>query len=149
MDAVTIATDGSCIGNPGPGGWAALLRCGPREKLLTGGVVETTNNQMELAAVLHGLQALKRPCTVTLVTDSQLVAKGLGEWLPQWQARGWRTAGKKPLKNVELWQAIAEAMAAHTLRIEHVPGHAGHPLNERVDQAARLMAEHSRALSAR
>lgn len=148
MDTVTIVTDGSCLGNPGPGGWAALLQCGPHEKMLSGGVAESTNNRMELTAVLHGLQALKRPCAVTLVTDSQLVAKGLTEWLPQWQARNWQTTKRQPVKNREAWEAIAEVMAAHTIRVEHVPGHAGHPLNERVDQVARQAAEQTRTLAA-
>lgn len=148
MDTVTIVTDGSCLGNPGPGGWATLLRFGSHEKLISGGVLESTNNAMELQAVLHGLRALKRPCVVTVVTDSQLVAKGLSEWLPQWRARDWRTSKRQPVKNREVWQAIAEVMASHDVRVEHVQGHSGHPLNERVDQAARRAAEQTRTLGA-
>lgn len=134
---VRIYTDGACSGNPGPGGWAALLRYNDREKTLSGGEPTTTNNRMELAAAIAGLEALKRPCRVVIVTDSQYVMKGITEWLPRWKARGWRTAGKQPVKNADLWQRLDALVQRHEVRWEWVRGHAGHAENERVDALAR------------
>lgn len=134
---VVIYTDGACSGNPGPGGWAALLRYGRHEKLLTGAASRTTNNRMELRAAVEALRALKHPCKVDLYTDSDYLRRGITEWLPQWQARGWRTASKKRVKNRDLWQALAEEAAKHDITWHWVEGHAGHPDNERVDRAAR------------
>ena len=135
---VTLFTDGACSGNPGPGGWGVVLRWGAHEKELSGGEAETTNNRMELLAVIEGLNALKRPCPVVIVTDSQYVMKGMTEWLPGWKARGWKTATRQPVKNVDLWQALDEACARHpSVRWEWVRGHDGHPENERADALAR------------
>lgn len=133
---VDIWTDGACKGNPGPGGWGALLRQGPHEKTLCGGELNTTNNRMELLAVIQALRALKRPCHVVIHTDSQYVQKGMTEWLTNWKARGWRTADKKPVKNADLWQALDELAGEHTLRWQWVRGHAGDPGNERADALA-------------
>ncbi len=143
---VEIYTDGACRGNPGPGGWAVLMRYGAHEKELSGAELLTTNNRMELRAVIAGLKALKRRSRVRLTTDSQYVQKGVSEWLPDWKARHWRTAGKKPVKNEDLWRELDEAAGRHEVRFEWVRGHAGHPENERVDQLAnaaidRLLAE--------
>ncbi|GAP65900.1 ribonuclease H [Mizugakiibacter sediminis] len=138
-------TDGACLGNPGPGGWAALLRWNGHERLLRGAEAATTNNRMELAAAIAALEALKRPCRVRLATDSQYVKQGIEEWLPRWRANGWRTADRKPVKNQDLWQRLAEAAARHRVTWEWVRGHAGHAENERVDQAAREAAERMRA----
>ena len=134
---VIIYTDGACSGNPGPGGWAALLRYDRHEKLLTGAASRTTNNRMELRAAVEALRALKRPCKVDLYTDSQYLRQGITEWLPRWQARGWRTTNKKRVRNQDLWQALAEEAAKHDITWHWVEGHAGHPDNERVDRAAR------------
>ena len=134
---VVIYTDGACSGNPGPGGWAALLRYGRHEKLLTGAASRTTNNRMELRAAVEALRALKRPCKVDVYTDSQYLRQGITEWLPQWQARGWRTASKKPVKNQDLWRALVEEVKKHEVTWHWVEGHAGNPDNERVDRAAR------------
>ena len=134
---VIIYTDGACSGNPGPGGWAALLRYGRHEKLLTGAASRTTNNRMELRAAVEALRALKRPCKVDFYTDSQYLRQGITEWLPQWRARGWRTASKKPVKNQDLWQALVEEAEKHEVTWHWVEGHAGDPDNERVDRAAR------------
>ena len=137
---VVLATDGSCLGNPGPGGYAALLQCAGAERVLTGSDPATTNNRMELQAVLEGLRALKRPCRVTLVTDSQLVAKGLTAWVARWQQNGWRTTKRTPVESRDLWEALVAACAPHTLAVEHMRGHAGHPLNERVNTLAQAAA---------
>ncbi len=134
---VIIYTDGACSGNPGPGGWAALLRYGRHEKLLTGAASRTTNNRMELRAAVEALRALKRPCRVDFYTDSEYLRRGISEWLPQWQARGWRTASKKRVRNQDLWQALVEEAAKHEITWHWVEGHAGQPDNERVDRAAR------------
>lgn len=138
---VALFTDGACLGNPGPGGWAALLRWNGIEKLLSGGEAATTNNRMELMAAIAGLEALKRPCGVVLTTDSRYVQQGIEQWLAKWRANGWRTAGKQPVRNQELWQRLGEACAKHRIRWAWVRGHSGHPENERVDRAARAEAE--------
>jgi ribonuclease HI len=134
---VEIFTDGACRGNPGPGGWAAILRYGTTEKELAGGDAMTTNNRMELSAAIAGLEALKRPCRVKLYTDSQYVRDGITQWLRGWKARDWRTADKKPVKNVDLWQRLDAASAPHQIEWIWVRGHAGHPENERADALAR------------
>jgi len=134
---VEIFTDGACSGNPGPGGWGVLMRYGKIEKELSGGEPETTNNRMELMAVIVALEALKRASKVKLTTDSQYVKDGVTKWLPQWQARGWKTADKKPVKNIDLWQRLQAAMAPHNIKLLWVRGHDGHPENERVDKLAR------------
>ena len=136
MAAVEVYTDGACRGNPGPGGWGAILRSGEREKELKGGEPLTTNNRMELTAAIQALAALKRGCDVVLYTDSQYVRKGILEWLPQWKLRDWRTADKKPVKNVDLWQALEREIARHKIEWHWVKGHAGIPGNERADQLA-------------
>lgn len=138
---VELFTDGACLGNPGPGGWAALLRFNSTEKELSGSAPDTTNNRMEMLAVIEGLKALKRPCTVTVYTDSQYVQKGITEWIHGWKARGWKTAAKKPVKNADLWQELDTAQDGHTVTWQWVKGHAGHPENERVDLLARTQAE--------
>ncbi|HZT89522.1 MAG TPA: ribonuclease HI [Stellaceae bacterium] len=134
---VEIFTDGACSGNPGPGGWGAILRYRGVEKELSGGEAQTTNNRMELTAAIRGLEALTRPCRVRVTTDSQYVRDGITRWLPAWKARGWRTADKKPVKNQELWQRLEAAAAAHAVEWQWVRGHAGHPENERADVLAR------------
>jgi ribonuclease HI len=133
---IEIYTDGACRGNPGPGGWAALLQMGEHEKELSGAEALTTNNRMELMAVIRALEALKRPVEVRLYTDSQYVRRGITEWLRAWKARGWRTADRKPVKNQDLWQLLEEASAPHQIEWHWVPGHAGVPGNERVDRLA-------------
>jgi ribonuclease HI len=133
---VDAFTDGACKGNPGPGGWGVLLKYGDTEKELFGGEPATTNNRMELTAVIQALAALKRPCDVTVWADSTYVLKGISEWLPGWKARGWKTADKKPVKNVELWQALEREAARHRVTWEWVRGHAGHDGNERADALA-------------
>lgn len=140
-DAVELFTDGACLGNPGPGGWAALLRWGDIEKMLAGGEAIATNNRMELMAAIAGLEALRRPCEVRLTTDSRYVQQGVEQWLAKWRANGWRTADRQPVKNRELWERLAEACARHRIRWAWVRGHSGHPENERVDRAAREQAE--------
>ena len=140
MTPVEIATDGACKGNPGPGGWGALIRSGTAEKELSGGESLTTNNRMELTAAIEGLNALTRPCRVTLSTDSRYVMDGLTKWVAGWQRNGWRTADKKPVKNAELWQALIAAAARHRIEWKWVKGHAGHPDNERVDKLASAAA---------
>ncbi len=142
---VQAFTDGACLGNPGPGGWAALLRAAGAERLLSGGDPATTNNRMELMAAISALEALKRPCRVLLTTDSRYVMQGIEQWVPKWQANGWRTAERKPVKNQDLWQRLAAATAVHTVRWQWVRGHNGHVENERVDQAAREQAEKLRS----
>jgi ribonuclease HI len=134
---VEIFTDGACRGNPGPGGWGTILRYGAVEKELSGGEPQTTNNRMELMAAIAGLEALKRPCRVRLYTDSQYVLGGITQWLPGWKARNWRTADKKPVKNVDLWQRLDAAALSHQIEWIWVKGHAGHPENERADALAR------------
>ncbi len=134
---VTVHTDGACSGNPGPGGWGAILGFGDHEKELKGGEPHTTNNRMELMAAIAALEALKRPCVVDLYTDSQYLRDGILQWIKKWKANGWRTADKKPVKNVDLWQRLEEALKRHTVRWHWVRGHAGHPMNERADQLAR------------
>ena len=136
-DRVTIWTDGACSGNPGPGGWGAIIRYGEREKELSGGEVLTTNNRMELQAAIEALNALKRPCTVDLWTDSQYVKGGITGWIAGWKRNGWKTSAKKPVKNVELWQALDDAVARHEVAWHWVKGHAGHAENERADALAR------------
>ncbi|WP_346910852.1 ribonuclease HI [uncultured Roseibium sp.] len=135
---VTIYTDGACSGNPGPGGWGAILRFGEHEKELSGGAGETTNNRMELTAAIEALNALKRPCAVDLYTDSTYVRSGITEWLDGWKRKNWRTAAKKPVKNADLWQALDEARLRHDVSWHWVKGHAGHPENERADELARM-----------
>ncbi len=140
-DTVELFTDGACLGNPGPGGWAALLRFRGTDKELSGGERQTTNNRMEMMAVIEGLKALTRPCRVAITTDSQYVQKGITEWIHSWKRRGWKTADKKPVKNVDLWQALDAACGAHQISWHWVKGHAGHVENERVDVLARTEAE--------
>ncbi|MDF1734779.1 MAG: ribonuclease HI [Minwuia sp.] len=134
---VEIWTDGACSGNPGPGGWGAVLRFGDRERELSGGEVQTTNNRMELRAAIEALNALKRPCEVLLHTDSRYVMDGITDWIRGWQARGWKTAAKKPVKNADLWQELDAANSRHKVRWHWVRGHAGDVGNERADQLAR------------
>ena len=138
MNHIEIHTDGACKGNPGPGGWGVLLRSGHTEKELFGGELATTNNRMELTAVIEVLAALKRPCKVSLYLDSEYVRKGITEWIHGWKARGWRTASKQPVKNVELWQRLDElvATAGHHIEWHWVRGHTGDPGNERADALA-------------
>ncbi|HET8899163.1 MAG TPA: ribonuclease HI [Rhodanobacteraceae bacterium] len=132
-----VFTDGACLGNPGPGGWAALLRWGATEKLLAGHEAATTNNRMELMAAIQALEALKRPCRLRLSTDSQYVMRGIEEWVANWRRNGWRTAAREPVKNQDLWQRLDAAVAPHDIEWCWVRGHAGHVENERVDVAAR------------
>ena len=135
-NAVSLYTDGACKGNPGVGGWGVLMRYGSHEKTLYGGELATTNTRMELTAVIEGLRALKRPCTVDIYTDSKYVMQGMSEWISGWKARGWKTAGKQPVKNVDLWQALDAETARHHVRWHWVKGHAGHADNERADALA-------------
>ncbi len=138
MKHVEIFTDGACSGNPGPGGWGAILRFNGTDKELSGGEAETTNNRMELMAAISALQALKEPVKVDLYTDSNYVRDGLTKWIHGWKKNGWRTADKKPVKNAELWQALDAARQTHDVTLHWVRGHAGHPENERADELARL-----------
>ena len=140
-DTVEIFADGACLGNPGPGGWAALLRYRGTEKELSGGEALTTNNRMELMAVIGGLNALTRASRVVVTTDSQYVQKGITQWIHNWKKRGWRTADKQPVKNVDLWQKLDTACEGHDIDWQWVKGHSGHPENERVDVLARAEAE--------
>jgi ribonuclease HI len=133
---VEIFTDGACRGNPGPGGWAALLRTARKERELSGGEALTTNNRMELTAAIRALEALNKPCRVALHTDSQYVRDGITKWIHGWQRNGWRTADKKPVKNAELWQELLDAAAPHRVEWHWVKGHSGHPENDRVDALA-------------
>ncbi len=144
-EAVEIWTDGACKGNPGPGGWGALLKMGAVEKTLHGGEPLTTNNRMEMLAVIEALGALKRPCNVLLHVDSQYVMKGMTEWIHGWKQRGWRTADKKPVKNADLWQRMDEEVAKHSITWKWVKGHAGDPGNERADLLANRGVEEARA----
>jgi ribonuclease HI len=140
---VIIYTDGACRGNPGPGGWGAILRFGERERELFGGELHTTNNRMEMMAAIEALEALTRPCRVELHTDSQYLRTGITEWLAGWKARGWKTAAKAPVKNEDLWRRLDEARARHTVDWRWVKGHNGHPLNERADALARHGMSHT------
>lgn len=142
---VLLFTDGACSGNPGPGGWGALLRYKGLERELFGGEPGTTNNRMELLAVIHGLEALKRPAWVRICTDSQYVMKGMTEWLAAWKRRGWKTADRQPVKNIDLWQRLETALTPHQVEWEWVRGHSGHPENERVDALARAAISHVRS----
>ena len=141
LPEVEIFTDGACKGNPGPGGWGAVLRFGDKERELSGGESPTTNNRMELMAAIEALKALKKPCRVQLTTDSNYVRDGITKWIHGWRKNGWRTADKKPVKNVELWQALLEACEPHRIEWHWVRGHAGHPENERADALACAEAE--------
>ena len=134
---VELFTDGACLGNPGPGGWGALLRFGTREKELSGGEAHSTNNRMELMAAIAGLETLKRPCDVVLTTDSQYVKRGVEEWMARWRANGWRTSDRQPVKNRDLWERLSAALEGHRVQWRWVKGHAGHAENERVDVLAR------------
>ncbi|MEL7428410.1 MAG: ribonuclease HI [Pseudomonadota bacterium] len=138
MKHVKIWTDGACSGNPGPGGWGALLRFGEVEKELFGGAAETTNNRMELMATIEALNALKEPCEVDLTTDSQYVKGGITGWIHGWKKNGWKTAAKKPVKNEELWKLLDEAVSRHKVQWHWIKGHAGHAENEKADELARL-----------
>jgi len=142
---IDIYTDGACKGNPGPGGWGALLIYRGQEKELFGGEPMTTNNRMEMTAVIEALKCLKRPCRIVLYTDSQYVQKGISEWIKGWKARGWKTASKEPVKNADLWQQLDAARQPHDIDWRWVKGHAGHEFNERADQLAnRGVSERSR-----
>jgi len=145
MSDVEIFTDGACSGNPGPGGWAAILRYRGTEREISGAEPATTNNRMELFAAIAALEALTRPCSVQLYTDSQYLRDGITKWLPQWKARGWRTADKKPVKNIDLWQRLDAAAAPHRVEWHWVRGHAGHPENDRADALARAAIAAARA----
>jgi len=134
---IILYTDGACSGNPGPGGWGAVLIYGDHEKELSGGAPETTNNRMEMQAVIEGLKALKRDCNVTIFTDSKYVLQGLTEWMPNWKKRGWKTADNKPVKNMDLWQELDRLCATHTVSWQWVKGHSGDKSNERADALAR------------
>jgi ribonuclease HI len=134
---VVIHTDGACSGNPGPGGWGAILEWGDHRREIKGGEPHTTNNRMELMAAISALETLKRPCDVDLHTDSQYLRQGIMSWIHGWKRNGWRTADKKPVKNVDLWQRLDAAIARHTVQWHWVRGHAGHDLNERADELAR------------
>lgn len=136
MSGVEIYTDGACRGNPGPGGWGVLLLANGREKEMCGGEPSTTNNRMELTAAIRGLHALKRRCSVTVYTDSEYVRRGIDEWLANWKRRGWKTAGKKPVKNQDLWLALDEEVKCHDVTWCWVKGHSGNPGNERADELA-------------
>ncbi len=136
MKRVEIFTDGACKGNPGPGGWGAIMRYQGREKTLYGGEPHTTNNRMELLAAIEALVALREPCEVTLTTDSEYLRKGITEWIDSWKKRGWRTAAKAPVKNVDLWQRLDEAVQRHQIEWRWVKGHSGHRENELADELA-------------
>lgn len=143
-DVILVHTDGACLGNPGPGGWGALLEFRGKQRELSGGEADTTNNRMELMAAIMALEALTRPCEVHLRTDSQYVRQGITEWMPRWIARGWRTSSGAAVKNRDLWQRLAEAAKRHQVTWEWVRGHSGDPGNERVDELARQAAEAER-----
>jgi ribonuclease HI len=144
LPAVDIFTDGACRGNPGPGGWGALLRMGGKEREISGGEAPSTNNRMELMAAIEALNALKRPCQVQLYTDSVYVRDGITKWIHGWRRNGWKTADNKPVKNAELWQQLVEACAPHRIAWHWVKGHSGHPENDRVDALACAEAEKRR-----
>lgn len=141
MKRIEIFTDGACKGNPGPGGWGAILRMGEKEKELSGGEPETTNNRMEMTAVIRALEALKEPCHVSLYSDSKYVIDGITKWIHGWKQRGWKTSAKQPVLNIDLWQSLEAATARHRINWHWVKGHAGHPENERADQLASDEAE--------
>lgn len=141
MKRIDLFTDGACSGNPGPGGWGAVLRYGARERELSGGAAETTNNRMELTAAIEALNALKEPCNVHIHTDSAYVRDGITGWIHGWKRNGWKTAAKKPVKNADLWQALDEARSRHQVEWHWIKGHAGHPENERADALARAALE--------
>lgn len=143
-DVVQIFTDGACKGNPGPGGWGALLRFGDKERRLCGGEAQTTNNRMELMAVIEALKALKRPCQVEITTDSQYVRQGITTWIHGWKRNGWRTANKQPVKNQDLWQTLDSLIQGQEVRWYWVKGHSGHPENELADQLANQGIENLR-----
>jgi ribonuclease HI len=136
LKQVEIFTDGACRGNPGPGGWGALLRYGDHEREIFGGEAETTNNRMEMTAALKALESLSEPCVVDLTTDSEYLRKGMTEWLAGWKARNWKTASRQPVKNADIWKALEAAVARHEIRWHWVKGHSGHTENERADQLA-------------
>ena len=140
LPSVEIFTDGACKGNPGPGGWGAILRMGDKEREISGGDIETTNNRIELIAAIEALNALTRPCRVELHTDSTYVRDGITKWIHGWQRNGWRNAAKKPVKNEDLWRELLEAVARHEVDWHWVKGHSGHPENERADELARAQA---------
>ena len=144
MKEIEIHTDGACLGNPGPGGWAALLRWNGHEKTLSGGEAMTTNNRMELMAAIMALEAPRERCSIVLVTDSQYVRQGITEWMPGWVRRHWKTAGGDPVKNRDLWERLHAAAQRHTVDWRWVRGHSGHPDNERVDELARTEAQRHR-----
>lgn len=147
MKQVTLITDGACLSNPGPGGWAALLRYGKHEKMLSGTEAETTNNRMEIMAVVGGLQALKEPCAVRIIVDSRYVMDAFEKgWIDNWRMNGWKTAGNKPVKNQELWELLAKEIRPHKVTWEWVKGHNGHIDNERVDKEAQRRAQEARGL---
>ena len=135
-DLIEMFTDGACKGNPGPGGWGALLRYGEHEKEICGGEARTTNNRMEIMAVIAALEALKRPSVVRVTTDSQYVKRGVTEWMARWKRNGWHTADRKPVKNQDLWERLDQALSLHEVEWHWVRGHTGHPENERADQLA-------------
>ena len=141
LPIVEIFTDGACKGNPGPGGWGAILRSGGKERELSGGEAPSTNNRMELMAAIAGLEALSRPCKVRLYTDSNYLRDGITKWIHGWQKNGWKTADRKPVKNAELWQALLDAAEPHRIEWHWVKGHAGHPENDRADALACAAAE--------
>lgn len=149
MKVVEIYSDGACRGNPGPGGWGVLLRWDGHEKTLHGGEPDTTNNRMELMAAIRGLEALKRPCRVVLTTDSEYLRRGMTEWLPGWKQRNWRTAAKKPVRNVDLWQRLDRAVADHQVEWRWVRGHSGEDGNERADELANLGIDEMLAMRGR
>jgi ribonuclease HI len=137
LPKVDAFTDGACSGNPGPGGWGVLLRMGKHEKELCGGEAKTTNQQMELQAAIEALKALNKPCNITIHSDSKYVVQGMNEWIHNWKKKGWKTAGKKPVSNLERWQQLDALAARHHVTWQWVKGHAGHPENERADELAR------------
>ena len=145
LPLVELFTDGACRGNPGPGGWAVLLRMGEKEREIAGGELETTNNRMELKAAIEGLNALKRPCRVEIHTDSNYVRDGITKWIHGWLRNGWRTSAKKPVKNADLWQELLDAVEPHRVKWHWVKGHSGHPENDRVDELACVEADRFRA----
>ena len=145
---VEIFTDGACLGNPGAGGWAAVLKSGRHRREISGGDPATTNNRMELMGAIRGLEALRRPCRVVLYTDSRYVKQGITEWIPRWQANGWRTASRKPVENRALWERLLAAAEPHDVHWKWVRGHAGVPENERADDLARDAARHARRAEA-
>jgi ribonuclease HI len=144
LPQVELFTDGACRGNPGPGGWAVLLRMGHKEREISGGETLTTNNRMELTAAIRGLEALKRPCRVQLHTDSVYVRDGITRWIHKWRQNGWRTSDRKPVKNAELWQELVGAAEPHRVEWHWVKGHSGHPENDRVDALACAAADSQR-----